>query len=98
MTNGNFTFRALHYGAIENCYGTARMIPYVVLYHGYGTRSLKNSSVCFKKHKCFAGHALKKMPEWHIQKIDLNKLKNIGQMGVQYQTPEAGMEPDEDKL
>ena len=81
----------------ENCYGSARVIPYVVLYHGYRTGSIKNSSVCFKKHKCFAGHALKKMPEWHLQKIDLNELKNIGQMGVRYQTPEAGLEPHEDK-
>ena len=82
---------------VENCYGTARVIPYIVLYHGYGTGSVKNSSVCFKKHKCFAGHALKKMPEWHLEKIDLNKLKNIGQIGMQYQTPKAGLEPDEDK-
>ena len=67
---------------VENCYGAARVIPYVVLYHGYGTGSMKNSSVCFKKHKCFAGHAFKKMPEWHLQKIDLNELKNIGQMGM----------------
>ena len=72
---------------VENCYGTARVILYVVLYCGYGTGSMKNSSVCFKKHKCFASRALKKMPEWHLQKIDLNELKNIGQMGVQYQTP-----------
>ena len=82
---------------VENCYGTARVIPYVVLYRGYGTGSVKNSSVCFKNHKCFAGRALKKMPEWHLQKIDLNELKNIRQMGVRYQTPEAGLEPDEDK-
>ena len=82
---------------VENCYSAARVIPYVILYSGYGTDSLKNSSVCFKKHKCFTGRALKKMPEWHLQKIDLNKLKNIGQMGMRYQTPEAGLEPDEDK-
>ena len=82
---------------VENCYGAARVIPYVVLYRGYGTGSVKNSSDCFKKHKCFTGRALKKMPEWHLQKIDLNELKNIGQMGVRYQTPEAGLEPDEDK-
>ena len=79
---------------VENCYSTARVIPYVVLYCGYRTGSVKNSSVCFKKHKCFAGCALKKM---HLQKIDLNELKNIGQMGMQYQTPEAGLELDEDK-
>ena len=82
---------------VENCYGAARVIRYVVLYRGYGTGSIKNSSVCFKKHKCFTGRALKKMPEWHLQKIDLNELKNIGQMGMRYQTPEAGLEPDEDK-
>ena len=82
---------------VENCYGAARVIPYVVLYCGYRTGSVKNSSVCFKKHKCFASRAPQKMPEWHLQKIDLNKLKNIRQMGVRYQTPEAGLEPDEDK-
>ena len=82
---------------VENCYSAARVIPYVVLYRGYGTGSVKNSSVWFKKHKCFAGHALKKMPEWHLQKIDLNELKNIGQMDVRYQTLEAGLELDEDK-
>ena len=91
-----------HYGhfitvQVENCYGTARVIPYVVLFCGYGTGSVKNSSVCFKKHKCFAGHSLKKMPEWYLQKIDLNELKNIGQIGMRYQIPEAGLEPDEDK-
>ena len=37
------------------------------------------------------------MPKWHLQKIDLNELKNIGQMGMRYQTTEAGLEPDEDK-
>ena len=67
---------------VENCYSAARVIPYVVLYHGYGTGSVKNSSVCFKKNKCFAGRALKKIPEWHLQKIDLNELKNIRQMGL----------------
>ena len=67
---------------VENCYGAARVIPYVVLYCGYGTGSVKDSTVCFKKHKCFAGRALKKMPEWNLQKIDLNELKNIGKMGM----------------
>ena len=81
---------------VENCYGAARVIPYVVLYRGYGTGSVKDSTVCFKKHKCFAGRALKKMPEWNLQKIDLNELKNIGKMGMRYQTPEAGLEPDEE--
>ena len=57
---------------------------------------MKEGTVCFKKHKCFAGCALKKMPKWNLQKIDLNKLKNIGKMGVRYQKPEAGLEPDEE--
>ena len=67
---------------VENSYGTARVILFLVLYRGYGTGSVKNSSICFKKHKCFASRALKKMPEWLFQKIDLNELKNIGQMGM----------------
>ena len=67
---------------VENCYGAARVISYVVLYRGYGTGSVKDSTVCFKKHKCFASRALKKMPEWNLKKKDLNKLKNIGKMGV----------------
>ena len=33
---------------VENFYGAARVIPYVVLYRGYKTGSVKNSSVCFK--------------------------------------------------
>ena len=81
---------------VENCYGTARVIPFVVLYCGYGTGSMKNSSVCSKKHKCYEGRVLKKMPEWHLQKIDLNELKNIEQMGVRYQTPQEELELDED--
>ena len=67
---------------VENCYGAARVIPFVVLYRGYGTGSMKNSAIWFKKHKCYDGRGLKQMPEWHLQKIDLNELKNIGQMGV----------------
>ena len=67
---------------VENCYSAARAIPFFILYCGSGTLSVKNSTVCFKKHKCFDGHLLKDMREWQMQKIDLNKLKNIGQMGV----------------
>ena len=57
---------------VENIYAAARAIPFFVLYRGPGTGSVKNSTVCFKKHKCFEGHQLKEMREWQMQKIDLN--------------------------
>ena len=81
---------------VENIYAAARVIPFFILYRGPGTGSVKNSTVCFKKHKCFEGHQLKEMREWQMQKIDLNKLKNIGMMGVRYQTPEEELEPNDD--
>ena len=31
---------------VENCYGAARVIPYVILYRGYGTGSVSNSTIC----------------------------------------------------
>ena len=36
------------------------------------------------------------MPEWHFEKIDLNELKNIGQMGMRYQTQQEELQLDED--
>ena len=36
------------------------------------------------------------MREWRMQKIDLNGLKNIGMMGIWYQTPEEELELDDD--
>ena len=82
---------------VKNIYAAARAIPFFILYRGPGTGLVKNSSMCFKKHKCSEHHQLKKMREWHMQKIDLNELKNIGMMGVRYQTPEEELEPDDDK-
>ena len=81
---------------LKNIYAAARVIPFFILYRAPGTGSMKNTVMCFKKHKCFERRQLKQMREWQMQKIDLNKLKNIGMMGIQYQIPEEELEPDDD--
>ena len=47
---------------VENCYGTARVISYVVLYHGYGTGSVKTAVSALKSINVSPVMLLRKCP------------------------------------
>ena len=69
---------------VENIYGSAHCIPYVVLYRGKGNGLIEMAKMCFKRKPCFKGRKLKDMREWRYPKIDLNELKMYGEKGVRY--------------
>ena len=67
---------------VENIYGSAHCIPYVVLYRGKGNGLIEMAKMCFKTKPSFKGRKLKDMREWRYPKIDLNELKMYGEKGV----------------
>ena len=69
---------------VENMYGSARCIPYVVLYRGKGNGLIEMAKMCLKKIASFKGRKLKDMREWRYPQIDLNELKKYGEKGVRY--------------
>ena len=78
---------------VENVYGSARCIPYVVLYRGKGNGLIEMAKMCFKKNPSFKGRKLKEMREWRYPKIDLNELKKYGEKGVRYTREDMDMIP-----
>ena len=78
---------------VENVYGSARCIPYVVLYRGKGNGLIEMAKMCFKKNPSFKGRKLKDMREWRYPKIDLNELKKYGEKGVRYTREDMDMIP-----
>ena len=83
-------FITVHVG---NTYGSARCIPYVVLFRGKGNGSVEVAEMCFKKKRCFKGRELRNMKEWNCKKIDLNELKRYGEKGVRYSREDVDMIP-----
>ena len=49
---------------VENIYGSACCIPYIVLYRGKGNGLIEMAKMCFKRNPCFKGRKLKDMREW----------------------------------
>ena len=49
---------------VENIYGSAHCIPYVVLYRGKGNGLIEMAKMCFKRKPCFKGRKLKDLTEW----------------------------------
>ena len=49
---------------VENIYGSACCIPYIVLYRGKGNGLIEMAKMCFKRKPCFKGRKLKDMREW----------------------------------
>ena len=78
---------------VENVYGSACCIPYVVLYRGKGNGLIEMAKMCFKKNPSFKGRKLKEMREWRYPKIDLNELKKYGEKGVRYTRKDMDMIP-----
>ena len=78
---------------VENVYGSACCIPYVVLYRGKGNGLIEMAKMCLKKNPSFKGRKLKDMREWRYPKIDLNELKKYGEKGVRYTREDMDMIP-----
>ena len=78
---------------VENIYGSACCIPYVVLYRGKGNGLIEMAKICFKRKPCFKGRKLKDMTEWRYPKIDLNELKMYGEKEVRYTREDMDMIP-----
>ena len=78
---------------VENVYGSAGCIPYVVLYRGKGNGLIEMAKMCFKKNLSFKGRKLKDKREWRYPKIDLNELKKYGEKGVRYTREDMDMIP-----